>query len=182
MLNQLSNLRKLRLNYKIVLIAITSLILLLLFLTQKKIFFLLIATGISVATSLVIRFFQPMKMVGIELVTFPTILIGSFFGSFVGAIFGVSLLVIHLIVAQHHGGTYIVWILPEYALIGFLSGLLTDVKLLIVMIIAVNVINSILTLVFSREYFGRHFIFSIGNVIFNAILILKFFSLITALI
>jgi len=178
MFNQVLNLTKLKLNYKIILITITSLVLLILFLTQKEIFFLLTATIVSIIISLIIRFFEPIKILGIELVTFSTILAGSFFGSSVGAVFGICLLILHLIVANYHGGPYIVWILPEYALIGVVSRFLIDAKMLVVMVAGINILNSILTLVFYRENFGKHFVFSLGNAVFNAILILKFFSLI----
>lgn len=182
MFNQFLNLIKLKLNYKIILIAVISLILLILLFTQKKIFLLLTAITASVIVSLIIRLFQPVKIVGIELVTFSTILIGSLFGSSVGAIFGVSLLVVHLIAASYHGGPYLVWIVPEYALIGALAGFLTDAKMLVVMIVAVNVLNGILTMIFYRENFGKHLIFSVGNAVFNSVLILNFFNLITGLI
>jgi len=182
MFNQLLNLTKLKLNYKIILITVISLVLLILFLTQKEIFFLLTATTVSIIISLVIRFFEPIKIIGIELVTFSTILVGSFFGSPVGAVFGISLLIIHLIVANYHGGPYIAWILPEYVLIGAVSGFLTDVNMLVVMVVGINIVNTILTLIFYRENFGKHFIFSLGNAVFNAVLLLKFFSLIMVLI
>ncbi len=182
MLNQVLNLTKLKLNYKIILITVTSLVLLILFLTQKKIFFLLTATMVSVIISLIIRFFEPIKIIGVELVTFSTILVGSFFGSLVGTVFGISLVIIHLIVANYHGGPYIAWILPEYALIGAFSGFLTDAKMLVVMVVGINIVNSILTLIFYRENFGKHFIFSLGNAVFNAVLILKIFSLVTSLL
>lgn len=181
MFNQLLNLTKLKLSYRIVLMTVIPLALLLLFLTQKKIFFLLTATGASVVISLILGLIPPMKIVGIELVTFSTIMVGNLFGSLVGAIFGVSLLITHLILARYHGGPYIIWILPEYVLIGVLSGILTDVKMLVAMIVGINLLNIILTFVFYRENFMKHFIFSIGTVVFNSILILKFFNLINAL-
>jgi len=182
MLDQVLKLKKLKLNYKIILITVISLVLLILFLTKKEIFFLLIATAVSVIVSLIIRFFEPIKIVGVELVTFSTILVGSFFGSLVGDVFGISLLIIHLIVANYHGGPYIAWILPEYALIGALSGFLTDVKMLVLMVVGINILNSILTLIFYRENSGKDFIFSLGNAVFNTILLLKFFSLIMGII
>lgn len=182
MINKLLDLKRLKFSQKIVLITAISLVLLLLFLIQKKIFFLLTIIVVSVIVSLIIGFIPPMKIVGIEPVTFSTILIGSFFGSFVGAVFGFSLLVIHLIAARLHGGPYLVWIVPEHVLIGILSGFLADVKMLILMVIAINLVNNILTLTLYRENFGKYLIFSIGNMILNSILILKFFSLITGLI
>ncbi len=180
--SQILNLTKLKSNYKIILIAVLSLVLLVLFLTQKKIFFFLAAAGASIITSLIMGWFGPMKLVGIELVTFSTILVGSFFGSVVGAIFGVSLLVIHLIAAKYSGGPYIAWVLPEYALIGILSGFLANVNLLVAMVAGANLIDIILTLAFYRENFMKTLIFCTGNIIFNAILILNFFNLITTLI
>ncbi len=182
MVEQPLNLARLKLNHKIVLISVISLLLLILFLTQKKIFFLLAITAASVATSLVMRVFPPMKIVGIELVTFPTILAGSLFGPFAGAVFGFSILIAHLIAANYHGGHYLVWTIPEHALIGVLAGILTGTNSLIVMIIAIQLFNSLLNLVFNREGFTKHFIFALGNVTFNGILILKLFSTITGMI
>ena len=163
---------------RIILIAVAFLVLLILFLTVKKVFFLLTFAGASIIVSLIIRFVQPMKIVGIELVTFSTILIGSLFGSFVGAIFGVCLLVIHLIAGNYSGGPYLLWIFPEYIAIGILCGFLTDVKILVVMIVGINLLNIILTMNLYRENSGNHLIFSIGNMVFNSILILNFFNLI----
>ena len=182
MFDQILNLRKLKLKYKIILIAAASLILLILFLTQKEIFLLLVATGLAIAISVILGFVPPMKVVGIELVTFSTILAGSFFGSVFGAVFGVSLLIIHLIVSRYSGGPYIVWTLPLYAALGFFSGIFTDIKILIMMVVGINILDNILTACCYRENYMKTLIFSIGNIIFNVILILKVFELITGLI
>lgn len=182
MFNQILNLRKLSLNYKIILISVTSLILLILFLTQKEVFFLFIAALASVILSVIIGFVSPMKVVGIELVTFTTILAGSFFGSVTGAVFGVCLLIIHLIVARYSGGPYIVWTLPSYAIIGVLSGFLTDVRMLVAMVVGVIILDNILTMAFYRENYMKTFIFSVGNLAFNILLLLNLFKLVTGLV
>lgn len=181
MVNQPLNLTKLKLNHKIILISAVSIILLILFLTEKKIFFFLTTTAISIALSLIIGYLGPMKLVGIELVTFSTILVGNIFGSVTGAIFGVSLFIIHLIAARYRGGPYLIWVLPTYALIGVLSGTIFDVKILVAMVIGVNILDNVLTFFIYRENFMKTFIFSIGNVVFNYILISKFLVLITAM-
>ncbi len=182
MVEQPLNLTRLKSNYKIILIVALSLILLLLFLTLKKVFFLLTTTTASIIVSIIIGVFSPMKISGIELVTFSTIIVGNFFGSFVGAVFGVSLLIIHLIAARYQGGPYIAWTLPIYAIIGILSGFVTDANTLVGMVVAVNVLDNLLTLALYRENYMKTLIFSIGNVIFNSILILKFYGTITGLI
>ena len=163
---------------RVILIAVAFLVLLILFLTVKKIFFLLAFAGASIILSLIIRLIQPMKLFGIELVTFSTILVGSLFGSFAGAIFGVCLLIIHLIAGNYSGGPYLIWVFPEYVAIGILSGFLIDVKMLVAMVVGINILNIILTMSLYRENSGNHLIFSIGNMIFNGILILNFFNLI----
>lgn len=182
MFNQVLNLKNLNLTYKIILIAVPALILLILFLIQKEMFFLFIATGASILVSVIIGFVPPMKVIGIELVTFSTILAGNFFGSVTGAIFGVCLLIIHLVVSRYSGGPYILWTLPSYALIGSLSGFLTDVKMLIAMVVGVIVLDNILTLAFYRENCVKTFIFSIGNLAFNIILLLNLFEWITSFV
>jgi hypothetical protein len=182
MLDQILNLRRLKLNYKIIAISVASLILLLLFLLLKKFFFLFIATGISIALSIGIGFFPPMKVFGIELVTFSTILAGTFFGPVTGAVFGVCLLIIHLIAARYSGGPYIIWTIPSYALIGALSGFLTEVKLLVTMVIGVILLDNILTLAFYKENYVKTLIFSVGNLAFNILLLLNLFSLVTGFV
>jgi hypothetical protein len=182
MINHILNLKKLKLNYKIALISIAALFLLILFLVQKKIFFLFIFTTLSIVLSIVIGFVPPLKIVGIELVTFSTILTGRFFGPAIGAVFGVCLLTIHLIASRYNGGPYLVWTIPSYALIGILSGFLTDVKMLVAMIIGVVILDNLLTLAFFKENYMKTVIFSIGNLIFNIILLLNFFQLIIGLI
>jgi hypothetical protein len=182
MFEQIWNLRNLRLNYKIIIVAVASLILLLLFLLQRKFFFLFIATGLSIVLSVIIGFFPPLKVFGIELVTFSTILAGSFYGPVTGAIFGVCLLIIHLIAARYSGGPYIAWTIPSYILIGVLSGFLTDVKMLVAMVVGVILLDNFLTLTFYRENFIKTILFSIGNLAFNILLIVNLFHLVTGLI
>ena len=182
MLNQILDLRKLKLNYKIVLISVASTLLLTLFLIQKEIFFLLIFTMLSIVLSIIMGFVPPMKIIGIELVTFSTILAGSFFGSITGAVFGVCLLVIHLIVSRYNGGPYLIWTLPSYALIGALSGVLTNVNFLVAMLVGVIILDNIFTLAFYKENYAKTFIFSLGNLAFNIVLLLNFFELVMGLV
>ena len=151
MVNQLLNLTRLKLNHKIILISAVSLVLLILFLTEKKIFFFLTTTAISIIVSLIIGYAGPMKIVGIELVTFSTILVGNIFGSITGAFFGVSLFIIHIIAARYRGGPYLIWVLPIYALMGILSGVIFDVKILVEMVIGVNILDNVLTFFLYRE-------------------------------
>src|SRR4030042_1395667 len=103
MFNQILNLKNLRLNYKIILVAVTSLILLALFIIQKKFFFLFMATGSSIVLSVIIGFFPKINIFGKVFCIFPKIPAGIFYGPVPGAIFGVCLLIIHLIVARYTG-------------------------------------------------------------------------------
>jgi hypothetical protein len=167
---------------KTILIAVTSAILLILFLTQKQIFIFLLVTAISIAISVIIGFFSPLKLLGVELVTFSTIIAGSFFGSAFAAVFGVCLLVIHLIVSRYTGGPYLVWTIPSYIILGILSGFLTDVRLLIAMVVGVIVLDNVFTLTFYRENYMKTLIFSIGNITFNVLLLLNVYGFVTGLV
>jgi hypothetical protein len=182
MFEQIWNLRSLRLNYKIIIVAVMSLILLILFLIQRKFFFLFIATGLSIVLSIIIGFFPPLKVFGIEFVTFSTILAGSFYGPVTGAVFGVCLLIIHLIAARYNGGPYIVWTIPSYIIVGVLSGFLTEVKMLVAMVVGVILLDNILTFTFYKENFMKTIIFSIGNLAFNILLIVNLFHLVMGLV
>jgi hypothetical protein len=180
--DQLFNLRNLKLNYKIVLIAIASLLLFLLFLTQKEIFILLVVTSFSIALSFIIGSFGPLKLFGIEFVTFSTILAGNLLGSFVGAIYGLSMLIIHIFAARYSGGPYILWTVPSYVIIGILSGILTNPMFLVGMIVIIDLFDILMTTSFYRENSAKTIIFCIGNAIFNAFLILNLLKFFTGLV
>jgi len=182
MLNKILELARMSLKTKAILVGVTCLILLILFLTQKPMFFLLLVTAVSIVISVIIGFFSPLKVIGVELVTFSTIIAGSFFGSAFAAVFGVCLLVIHLIVSRYTGGPYLVWTIPSYIVLGILSGFLTDVRLLIAMVVGIIVLDNIFTLVFYKENYMKTLIFSVGNIAFNVILLLNMYGLVTGLV
>jgi len=145
-------------------------------------FFLLLVTAVSIVISVIIGLFSPLKVIGVELVTFATIIAGNFFGSAFAAVFGVCLLVIHLIVSRYTGGPYLVWTIPSYIVLGILSGFLTDVRLLIAMVVGIIVLDNIFTLTFYRENYMKTLIFSVGNIAFNILLLLNVYGLVTGLV
>lgn len=134
------------------------------------VFFMIIAT---VGLAFVVLFFQPLKHIGIELVTFTTILVGFVWGAGAGMTVGFFLLLLHLIIGRYSISTYLAWTIPEYIVMGFLAGSLQGfgfVNTGIYLTIGMFVINMVLTFIFSNAYFFRYIPYALGNVLFNVLL------------
>ncbi|MFH0711326.1 MAG: hypothetical protein V1944_01995, partial [Candidatus Aenigmatarchaeota archaeon] len=127
------------------------------------VFFMMIAT---IGLAFVILFFQPIKHMGIELVTFTTILVGFVWGPTAGMTVGFFLLILHLVIGRYAISTYLVWTIPEYVIIGFLAGTVKTVGFVnfgIIISITVAVLNSVLTFLLSNHYFFRYLPYAVGN-------------------
>ena len=136
------------------------------------VFFMMIAT---VGLAFVVLFIQPLKHIGIELVTFTTILVGFAWGAGYGMTVGFFLLLVHLIVGRYSLSTYLAWTIPEYIVMGFLAGSLQGlgfVNIGVYLTIGMFVINMILTFIFSNAYFFRYIPYAFGNVMFNVLMFL----------
>lgn len=128
--------------------------------------------------------FPALKYFGIELVTFATVLIGFAYGPAAGAVAGLVLLVFHLAIARYSLGTYIVWLIPEYVLVGFLSGLLQAIGFMnlgFYAAIGINLTNIFLSLFFDMENFSGNIVYSITNCAFNIFLFMQLSWLVTGI-
>ena len=156
---------------RVFLIAISLLILA--FVLQKFFIIAILAVG-SVAISFFIGTFQMAKSIGIELVTFTAVLTGFVFGPVMGAIIALVLIILHLIIGQFSAGPYILWVIPAYVTMGFLSGTLTgDISfdlLGIYLTLAINLFNLILTVITFPQNLGNYLPFSVTNILFNFLL------------
>ncbi len=134
------------------------------------------AVLVTLTMAFLLGFAKPLKYVGIELVTLSTIYIGVTFGAMVGAVYAVAILLMHLIIGRYYIGPYLVWLLPEYAVLGIASGVLKAgiIGMTGVLIVgSFNTINLLLTFVVEKERGMRYLPYVIGNTAINALLLMQ---------
>lgn len=145
----------------------------------EKVFFFLLTIVATFTVALILGFFQPLKYLGIELVTLSTMFVGVVYGPVIGGIYGFVSLISHLIIGRYYTGTYLTWILPEYVAIGVLAGILKSAiigPVGLFIIAGLNITNLVLTSLVESERVGKHFPYAIGNTIINSILFINFFE------
>lgn len=170
-----------KLDWKIYSILLGILLLAVLVLFLKKFLFFLIIVGATILVAFILRFLQLLKYAGVELVTLSTLLVGVVYGPLIGGIYGFVLLLAHLIVGNYYIGTYLMWLLPEYVLLGVLSGILGEGIIGYIgmsFIVGMNLLNAFLTFLGENERFVKELPFAIGNSLINSILLLQVFSLV----
>jgi len=136
---------------------------------------------LAVLLDFAIFVFPSIKYFGIELITFTTILIGFVYGYGAGAVAGFILLIFHLIVARYSLGVYITWLIPEYAVVGFLSGMLKGIGFMnlgVYSTIGISLTNVFLSFSFDSKSFSENLIYSMSNCAFNIFLFLQLSSFI----
>jgi len=169
--------------FQIILVILPFLLIGLVFSKAVFVFFMII---VAIGLAFAILFFPPLKHIGIELVTFTTILVGFVWGPESGMTVGFFLLILHLIIGRYALGTYLIWTIPEYIIIGFLAGTMKGfgfATLGMYLSVAIVVINSILSFIFTNPYFYKYLPYAVGNGMFNLVMfyylgdtILKFAS------
>src|SRR3989344_4702153 len=83
---------------------------------------LAVFAGLIVASMLLSLFVNKtnIRNIGVEFILLTTVFAGINYGPEAGAIVGFVLITFHLIVAQYMG-PYVLWVIPQYALAGFLA-------------------------------------------------------------
>src|SRR3989344_1098397 len=158
--------------FQLLLVIIPFLVIGLIFSKAVFVFFMMIAT---IGLAFAILFMPPLKHIGIELVTFTTILVGFVWGPGTGMTVGLILLILHLLIGRYGMSTYLVWTIPEYIAIGFLAGTMKAVgfvNLGIYLSVAIVGINIVLTFIFNNAYFFKYLTYAIVNGMFNVSLFL----------
>jgi len=127
--------------------------------------FLLVA--VSLATSFAINRMH-VRSVGVEFVLISSVVAGIAYGPWAGALTALALMSFHVAVANYIG-PYIIWVIPEYALAGFLAGMVhwDPVTLGVSMALMVNAMGLFFTFMFNRGFLGHYLPYAITNVIFN---------------
>lgn len=139
----------------------------------QKFFLIFMLMILSLIISFFIGMFQMSKSIGIELVTFTTILAGFAFGPSWGIAIGLVLIILHFTLGHFAAGPYVLWVVPSYALIGFLAGTITGLDFVtmgVYMTIGLNAFNLFATITTYSQNLGNYLPFSITNILFNLIL------------
>ena len=139
---------------------------------------LLVFVGMLIAVVVVSLFIQQfhLRIIGLELVTFATVITGVAYGPFAGAIVGIILVLIHLVLSGYFG-VYYVWVVPGYALAGYLASAWGGQNIVTVglnITILLQIINLVLTFLFDRYSFFSHIVYSLTNIAFNFMLFAAF--------
>jgi hypothetical protein len=162
-------------NFSLILrIILVSLIFILLL---KGVAFLVILIALSIGLSFIINNF-PIRNIGLELVTFIAILSGLKYGPWVALGITFVLITYHM-VAGGFLDKYVLWVIPAYCVAAAISGFMpaADVaRLGIYATFAINISNSIFTLILSPTYLPRYLIYAVTNILFN-IFLFTFFGM-----
>jgi len=168
-----------KLDWKVYSIVAGVLLLSLMVILLKKFFFFLIIITLTSLVAFILRFLHPAKYLGIELVTLSTMLAGIVYGPVIGGIYGFIVLLTHLILGDYYIGAYLMWLIPEYTLLGILSGIF-GVGIIghlgVSFIIGLNLLNLVLTFVGENERFFKELPYAIGNSLINSVILIQFFS------
>lgn len=116
-----------------------------------------------------------LKKIGIELVTFTTVLAGVVYGPVVGLMMGLFMVTVHFILTKSLG-PYILYCVPMMGVIGFLAGsglFAGDVVMLgIILSLFYNLVTGGLGTIILRDFFAE-LLWSGSNFVLNYILFLK---------
>lgn len=131
--------------------------------------------SILVTISIVLPIFlnyAGIKMLGIELVTLTTVLTALQLGPEAGAIMGFILMTEHMVAGQF-SGAYILWVIPSYAVAGFVAGTvglgITTIGIGIAVVL--NTFFTALTSFISPPgALSGQIPHAVGNIVFNSVL------------
>lgn len=163
-------------------IVITLILVAVIFLISKYLFFIGLVLIINLLFYLLTR--RLSSIVGIEITTISTVLIGAAFGPIAGVLVGISCRLIEAFASHRFFSLPLT--IPLYAIIGYAAGSFggSDIAMLGVAISVVySVISGILTFMVLGGRASRTILFCIVNIFFNVIFFVKIapviFSIIT---
>lgn len=133
-----------------------------------KLFAIVLFIAAVVAVSFLVNQFH-IRVIGIELVTFATVISGIIYGPVVGAAMGAVLVFISLVFSGFFG-VYYFWLVPEYAAAGYLAWLWRDqpvASLGMNLLLMVQGLNIVLTYLFARQNLAKYVIYIATEIVFN---------------
>lgn len=144
-------------------------IILLVAMLATELFVISLLVILSFAISLLIGKFQ-LRILGIELVTFLTVIGGYVYGPTTGIILGLVLITFHLVISGYFG-VYYAWVIPEYAAAGYFASQWSSQSIgmlgmtILILLIAANIF---LTLIFTKQELASYIPYTIMQILFNA--------------
>lgn len=164
------------LNWKNVgLVATASLVLLAIY---AKFFALVLLIAAVVLVSAIIQQIPPLRLFGIELVTFATVMAGVIYGPVIGFVLGAVLVLFHLVFSGYVG-VYYAWVVPIYGLGGYLASQWAGQEIASLglnVALFINASNMVLTFLLNRRNIFNYGIYAATNIVFNFIVFLLFGS------
>ncbi|MDD5182500.1 MAG: hypothetical protein PHC66_05045 [Candidatus Nanoarchaeia archaeon] len=160
-------------NWKLVAGAVIAFFFLVFF---REMFFIALLLGLSVVVSLLASKTKT-KLIGVELVTFSTVLVGYTHGPVWGCIAGVTLESINALIISRWMRTYNVWVIPSFGLAGIAAGLnfgLPFATIGIIIAIGLHVIYSVLSILLHGHLHPKYIFYAIFNIVINILLFTGF--------
>lgn len=110
------------------------------------------------------------RIIGIEFATFLGAITAIAYDPLTGAILGAVLIAIHMAVANYIG-PYIVWVVPSYAIGGYVAGIMGNAGSIVAtglyVTLLINGINLFFTMVIYRQHIGAYMPYLLTNIIIN---------------
>lgn len=130
-----------------------------------------------IAISLVLSFAigqWNIKAIGLELVTFITVLSAMSYGTLAGAVIGLLLMTFHIAI-PHYSGAYVIWVIPEYVLAAILANTLSGnvASVGITVTLVLNAINILFTFIAYKPNLAKYLPYAFTNIIFNVVLFIQ---------
>lgn len=160
-------------NYKQLILFLLSLFLLLFF---RNVFFAVVLIALTIIVSFVSNSTK-LKLFGVELVTFSTIVLGYAYGPMWGLLSGLGLATINNFMVRRGVRSYNFWVIPAFGVSGFAAGILNFVPIAVLGIsitIGLHMIHTGLSLLFHSRLHQKYLMYVIPNIVLNAILFFRF--------
>ena len=110
------------------------------------------------------------RIIGIEFATFIGVVTAIAYDPLTGAILGAVLVAVHMVVANYIG-PYIVWVIPAYAIGGYVAGIIGSAGNVVTTglytVLLINGISMFFTMIFYRRNIGAYIPYLLTNVIIN---------------
>ena len=111
--------------------------------------------------------------------TLSTILVGILYGPMLGGIYAFTILLAHLMLGRYYMGAYLAWVIPEYILLGVISGILGNQIIGlwgVLFIVVMNALNLLFTSMAESDRAAKELPYVVGNTIINSVVLLKFLA------
>lgn len=112
-----------------------------------------------------------LRFTGIELATFSTVVTGLLFGPAAGALGGLFYVLVQMILGQQTG-VYMTWVVPSYAVAGFIAGAATIpvTQIGVYLTVGMHILFFTFTALVTPKGISKYLPYAVGNTLLNAAL------------